>query len=471
MKTSITHQEKVSKIAQLLKDYLKTGDKRKIRFDHGSTNSTRVQDKSGNYVIDISSLNQILEIDEKHRFAVIEPNVSMDTLVDECLKFDLLPKVVPEFPAITCGGAVNGAALEASSFKFGQFNDNCLEYECILGDGTIINVSKDKNSDLFYGISGSYGSLALLTAITISLIPAKPYLSVSFLKISTKNVLTELNRLIQENQNDYLDAIIFSNQESVIVSAKFTNDKIYPKVTFSKASDEWFYLYAKQSLKKDSPISISVPLKDFLFRYDRGAFWMGKHAFNIFHTPFNRLTRSLLNPFMPTKIMYKALHRSNLAQNLFIQDFYIPNSATNSFIDFAINNLQIFPLWLCPVKSTSTSQILSPHYLKEDLLIDVGVWGSIARNLDITEINRMLEDYAAKLGGRKMLYAQSFYTKDTFWKIYDQKAYDKLRNKYKASGVLPDIWEKTYVKKKYPIHKWRGAITTMIEAVIKHQTK
>src|SRR6266571_292982 len=113
MQHTSLHNEKITQIAEQLKNYAESGDKRKIRFSHGSTNSTRVQDKSENYIIDIASLNEILAIDPEQKIAIVEPNVPMDTLVAVCLQFGLIPKVVMEFPGITCGGGINGAALEA----------------------------------------------------------------------------------------------------------------------------------------------------------------------------------------------------------------------------------------------------------------------------------------------------------------------------------------------------------------------
>ncbi|HSW97804.1 MAG TPA: FAD-binding protein [Candidatus Saccharimonadales bacterium] len=456
MQDNLSHEEKIATIAEQLINYSKSNQKKKIRFTHGSTNSTRVQDKSENYIIDISSLNKILEIDQEKKIAIVEPNVPMDMLVAACLKVGLIPKVVMEFPGITCGGGVNGAALEASSYKYGQFNDTCVEYECILADGTVVKANEKENSGLFYGISGSYGSIALLTSVTISLLPAKQYVNVRFIRVASKNVISELQKLVQKETYDYLDAIVFNEENAVIIVGNLTEAKHNPLVTFTQSTDEWFYLYAKQTLSTDSSNEITVPIKDFLFRYDRGAFWMGKYAFVLFHIPFSKLLRRLLDPFMHTRTMYKALHNSNIAQELFLQDFYIPFSKTKDFIDFTNQQLGIFPLWLCPIRSTNSPQYLSPHYLKEDMLIDVGIWGTIPKNKDITHVNKLFEDYVLKIGGRKMLYAEAFYTEKFFWEIYNEKAYRNLRDVYKVKDIFPTVWEKTHVKKKYGINKWNG---------------
>jgi delta24-sterol reductase len=458
------HNKKVDQIALQIKLYTSKSSKT-IRFSHGSTNSTRVQDKSNSHLIDISSLNEIIKIDKVKNIAVVEPNVSMDKLVEACLMRGVVPKVVMEFPGITNGGGINGAALEASSFKYGQFNDTCTLYEFVLGNGEVVTANKKKNPDLFYGISGSYGTIALLTLITLELIPTKPYVNVSFTPIKTVSIIDVISKKSQ-NRYDYIEGLVFDKENSILITGSISEKADFAIKTFSKARDEWFYIYAEKQLKQGSETHILVPIKDYLFRYNRGAFWMGKYAFKMFHIPFNSTTRFILNPLMNTRTMYKGLHATNIAQSFFIQDFYIPLSQANKFLNLSINSLGIFPLWLCPVKSTNQSQKLSPHYLKESMLIDFGVWGNPTnKKIEIEKLNKEFEKHVVKIKGRKMFYADSFYSEEKFWSIYNREWYLNLRKKYGAQGVFPNIWQKVHTHKKYKIHKWK-IIKTIIEVLI-----
>ena len=467
------HTAKVNQISNQLKNFHESGDKRKIRFFHGSSNSTRIIDKSNNYLIDISSLKQIIRIDQKEKIAVVEPNVSMDKLVTECLKYNLIPKVVMEFPAITCGGGINGAALEASSFKYSQFNDTSSELEVILSNGSIIQASKKNNADLFYGISGSYGSLGLITAITVTLIPAKPFVHITLIPTKTKYIVNEIEKKVHDEINDYIEGIVYNSVDSVLLLGKLSDNTDLPKVSFSKPTDEWFYLYVEKLMKSNATREMIIPLKDYLFRYDRGAFWMGKYAYSFFHTPFNRLTRTLLNPFMKTLVIFKALHKTNLSHKYIVQDFYIPLSKTNDFLNFCNKQVEIFPLWLCPIKSTTTEQLLSPHYLQENMLIDVGVWGPVKNKNNLLKLNQLFEKYVFEIGGRKMFYAETFYDEDFFWRIYNKLKYTNLRKKYYADGIFPNVWEKVNINKNsYKNQKLDKAkivkttLQTMVEALI-----
>ncbi|PYH88889.1 hypothetical protein BO71DRAFT_488412 [Aspergillus ellipticus CBS 707.79] len=74
--------------------------------------------------------------------------------------------------------------------------------------------------------------------------------------------------------------------------------------------------------------------------------------------------------------------------------------------------------------------------------MNFGLWApTTARDGAFIAQNRNLERKVRALGGKKWLYACAYYTEDEFWRIYDRKRYDGLRERFYA-GYLPDLWEK-----------------------------
>lgn len=469
MKTIAQHKEIVNKISSQFKEYLTSHKHKKLRFYHGGTNSTREEsNKDDYYFIDISNFNDVLEVNTEKGYALVEPNVSMDKLVKATLEYGLLPPVVMEFPGITAGGAVNGATLEASSYKYGQFNDNCSEFELVLGNGEIIHATEKENTDLFYGLSDSYGSLGLLTCIKVKLVPTAPFVRTVFTPTgSYKPTVQQLLENVKKKEADFIDSIVFSPNTSVVITGYFHKEKNEKTETFSKASDEWFFEKAKNVAKKGEQYEELIPILDFLFRYNRGAYWMGDYAFSVLRLPNDRLTRFVLNPFMNTRKLYDGLHDLNISQNYFIQDFYCPQEKTLEFLEESEVKLNIFPIWLCPIKPTSTAQKLSPSFIDSKMLIDIGIWGQSKEYLKNTiELNQYFEDYAKKVKARKMLYAHAYYSEEEFWQIYDSTWYKKLRKKYYAEEIFPDVWEKTHVSNhKYKVHFIKGVYQLIKETL------
>ncbi|KAL8992851.1 MAG: hypothetical protein Q9169_006784 [Polycauliona sp. 2 TL-2023] len=150
---------------------------------------------------------------------------------------------------------------------------------------------------------------------------------------------------------------------------------------------------------------------------------------------------------MHTRVLYKAQDASTLSATQYIaQDLSTPFSKMQELIDYSNDHHDIWPLWLCPLKPTPYPTInpfpASGHEATE-LLLNVGIWGPARtkRRDEFVKINRDLEDKLRVLGGMKALYAHTFYTEDEFWKIYDKKWYDALREKYGAAG-LPNVYDK-----------------------------
>lgn len=177
------HNYDVRNIQQQVRRFFE--QKKKFKIYHGSTNSTRSQrfDKDG--MVDTSHLNRIIEINTEERYIIVEPNMSMDILIGSTLRYGLVPPVVMEFPGITVGGGIAGGAGESASFKKGLFHDLCVKYEIILGNGEVITASPQKNSDLYWGMACSYGSLGILTAVKIMLVPSKKYIRFKYQRVTS----------------------------------------------------------------------------------------------------------------------------------------------------------------------------------------------------------------------------------------------------------------------------------------------
>ncbi|KAI1482122.1 hypothetical protein F4774DRAFT_371760 [Daldinia eschscholtzii] len=461
------------------------------RIWHGSTNSTRPpHQKAGVRVVDISGLRDVLSVDAAAKTALVEPNVPMDRLVESTLPHGLVPPVVMEFPGITAGGGFAGTAGESSSFRHGYFDETVRSVEMVLPDGEVVTARPDKGDeyeDLFRGAAGALGTLGTTTLLELQLIEAKKFVRTTYRRTSSVGEAVKVIReeCAPEKGNDYVDGILFSKGHGVIVSGKMTNDlpsEDEHVQTFSHPWDPWFYMHV-QDLTKALPSSSSsssssestvteyIPLAEYLFRYDRGGFWVGQAAFDYFKpVPFNRFFRWFLDDFLHTRMLYRALHGSGESARFIVQDVGMPYESAEPFINYVSDELAIWPLWLCPLK-TPSGPSFHPHLRRPapaaagggevagagkgkekreyDEMLNIGVWGwgPSDRNAFI-RANRALERRVDELGGTKWLYAHTYYPPSEFWRVYGtalQKLYEALRRKYLATS-LPSVYDKVSVK-------------------------
>lgn len=454
------HNTKIQLLSKRIEQFFK--DKKSFRVFHGSTNSTRVLTFKQNEMVDISDLNQVISINTKDKTAIVEPNVPMDQLVKATLKQGLIPPIVMEFPGITVGGAIQGNGGESSSFKWGAFNQTFNWYEVITPDGKILRISSNEHNDLYSAIPGSAGTLAVLTVAEIKLIPAKKYVELSYIPVHSFSEAKETLELLSTHDVDFIDGIMFSKTSGVIVVGSFSNSKNKSMHRFSRAHDQWYYLHAEQTLKNNPEGWVeSVPITDYLFRYDRGGFWVGRFAFEMFKVPYTRLMRWLLNPILHTRKLYQALQESGASQQHVVQDLVLPANRFVEFSEFIDEELHTYPLWICPMLPDTTSPF-QLNNLKTKSIINVGVWGANIPDYDeFINANRLIERKVLEMGGKKWSYAHSYFNKKEFWSMYDKKYYDKLRIKYHATH-LPNIYDKITVKTRHPVQKKKAVLRTLL---------
>lgn len=444
------HREDVIAIAAQVKEFYQRGES--FRINHGSTNSTRQSVFGRTRTIDISHLKYVLNVNVETQTILVEPNVPMDRLAETTMKYGLIPPVVMEFPGITVGGGYAGTSGESSSFKHGFFDRTINHIEMVLANGEIVIASRTERPDLFHGAAGACGTLGITTLIELQLITAKKYVKTTYHPIKSMSAAIDKIEDITRAKDDidYIDGILFSKDQGVIITGHLTDDLANSPIrTFSHAKDPWFYLHVKEAISSSNdPIIDYIPLDEYLFRYDRGGFWVGYSAFQYFYTPFNSFTRWYLDKYLRTRMMYTALNSSGHSKQYIVQDLALPPSNASEFVDFADKRFGIYPLWLCPLRQ-SPHPTFHPHSSETESdgkspkpMLNIGLWGYGPRKHDdFVEVNRQLESKLRELAGMKWLYSQTYYSEKEFWDIYDRKWYDGLREKYNATS-LPSVYDK-----------------------------
>jgi glycolate oxidase len=134
----------------------------------------------GGVVLSMERLNRILEVDQDNLLAVVEPNVITGELQRAVEAVGLF---YPPDPAslATCsiGGNVAECAGGPRAFKYGTTKRYVLALEAVLPTGEVIHTGSKavKNVvgyDLTQLLVGSEGTLAIITRITLRLIPKPP---------------------------------------------------------------------------------------------------------------------------------------------------------------------------------------------------------------------------------------------------------------------------------------------------------
>src|SRR5262245_49492917 len=134
----------------------------------------------GGIVVSLERMNRILEIDEVNLLAVVEPNVINGDLQRAVERVGLFyPPDPASLESSSIGGNVAECAGGPRAFKYGTTKRYVLALEAVLPTGEIVETGSKavKNVvgyDLTHLLVGSEGTLAIITKITLRLIPKPP---------------------------------------------------------------------------------------------------------------------------------------------------------------------------------------------------------------------------------------------------------------------------------------------------------
>ncbi len=419
---------------------LKASAGQNIGLNKSTSNLFRARDEQSKKRIDVRDFHHVLSIDFDSRIAEVEGMTTYEELVDATLECGLLPTVVPQLKTITIGGAVSGLGIESSSFKYGLVHETVEEMDVLLADGRVLTCSPAVNSDLFYGLPNSYGTLGYVLKLKVKLIPTRDYVRLVYRRFSDlEKLFVELAATCDERHFDYVDGVVFSRGESYIVtgqftaSAPYTSDYTYRKIYYRSIRErELDYLTAK----------------DYIWRWDTDWFWCSK----VFHAQ-NPMVRALAGRRFLNSRTYQRIMRisrklpTKSKTESVIQDVDIPIEHAAEFLDFLLREIGILPIWLCPFRAYDSAA----HYTLcpvdgQKLYVNFGFWDMLPSAGTEGFHNRKIERMALHLRGVKGLYSSAYYDEETFWSIYDREGYAALKRKYDPNQRFRDLYEKTVLK-------------------------
>jgi len=425
------HQEKVNRIARQLQERTSTTPltlkKKAVSHQVPRPHDKKYTDEK----LDISDLDQIIAIDLEQRICIAEPGVTFAEVVKATLPQGLIPLVVPELKTITVGGAVAGCSIESMSFKVGGFHDSCLKYEVVTATGDILVCSPDnENQLLFQMLHGTFGTLGIITKLTFKLITAQPYVRVTYERYST---LDEYKAAIWRHYAlqdiDFMDGIIHSTDLYVLSAGQFVDQAPYTN------RYDWTKIYYLSTSKRNEDY-LRTP--DYLFRYNKGVTNVHPRSF---------LGRLLLGRFTNAnralrfaKTFRKVIPATVLPITV---DTFIPFAKIESFMDWYRQEINHFPLWCVPYRIPHLYEWISDELaeqFQDELVLDIAIYGMHRDHAE--QCYRTIEKELIELGTIKTLISTNLYTEEEFWKLWNKKNYDRVKQQTDPDNIFRGLFEK-----------------------------
>lgn len=139
---------------------------------------------NGGIILDLSLMNEIVELDKETFTITVQPGILLQDLQQFVEQYDLFYPPDPGAKSSTIGGNISTNAGGMRAVKYGVTRDYVQALEVVMADGSILNIGSKNVKDntglaLKHLFIGSEGTLGIITQCTLKLI-AKPKVSQTF---------------------------------------------------------------------------------------------------------------------------------------------------------------------------------------------------------------------------------------------------------------------------------------------------
>ena len=426
------HAEKVARIVAQLRAH--TGTRpvslRKKAVSHQVPKAGDLRHRDDK--IDITDLDEVLSIDPDKRICIAESGVTFVDLVAATMKYGLVPIVVPELKTITIGGAVAGCSIESMSFVHGGFHDTCTEYEVISATGEVLICTPDNEHALvFQMVHGAFGTLGILARLAFRLVPARPYVKLTYEQHTTlASYQASIKAHYELRDLDFMDGIIHSPALYVLCVGNFVETAPYT------SNYDWMKVYYRSTATRSEDYLTTA---SYFFRYDRGVTNVRPNSF---------IGRLLFGKFLSSSEWLRLAEKFHWLlpkrRPTVTLDVFVPFSKVPEFMRWYEQEFAFFPLWCVPYKRVHDYEWLADEYwkkLEDPLFLDLAIYGMKQR--DGRNAHRMMEDKLREIGGIKTLIAHNYYPEAEFWQIFNKPNYATVKARTDPNNLFRDLYTKT----------------------------
>ncbi len=452
----LSHEEKTRAAIGQFQRLLARGERVSIRKNVKHTFKEKKQKAN----LDLRAFNEVISIDTEANTVCVEGFTSFMDLVDVTLTFDRMPQAVPELRSITVGGAIAGLGGQSSSFRFGLIHEMVSDFDLLSGEGEVLHCSPDSNADLFYMLPNSYGSLGYVLKCTLKLNKVMPYVRMDYVRFAAREpFFARMAEVVGRPEVDFVEGVSFAADNFILLNGRFVEHLPPGEERLVPLTDPFFL-----SVRDPGRARAYMTIRDYIWRWDPDAFWATDQQ-NLFGLILlNPRFRKTLGPVVlrSDRLIQIGKFRNRLrkkgsAATIFmeaqrrealIQDAAIPFDRAAEFDAWLAENLAIFPLWYCPVKTTQPIGTYPLYQPGSELVIDFGFYTSmdLDESMDDYYYNMQIERKLLALGGIKCLYSDTFFPEDEFWSIYDRRQYERVKQRYDPNGVYLDLYSKVITK-------------------------
>ncbi|MDH5545011.1 MAG: FAD-binding oxidoreductase [Gammaproteobacteria bacterium] len=154
--------------------------------------------------LDMRKFNQIVSFSAENKHITVQSGITWRKLQQYIDPHNLSVKIMQTYADFTVGGSVS-VNVHGRYIGHGPIISSVRSLKLVLADGSVVDVSVEKNQDLFYAAIGGYGGIGVIAEVTLDLADNTPVERKTFV-MPVSEYKTHFFNKIRDDQN-----VVFHN--------------------------------------------------------------------------------------------------------------------------------------------------------------------------------------------------------------------------------------------------------------------
>lgn len=271
--------------------------------------------------LDMRSFNKVLNLDVENQQVTVQSGITWRDLQEVIDPHNLSIKIMQTYANFTVGGSLS-VNVHGRYIGEGPIIRSVEAIKLVMADGGIIETSAIENSEMFYGVIGGYGGIAVIAEVTLNLVQ-----NVKVKRVTQKMTLHDYAEYFSDN---------IRNDENVV----FHNADIYPPYFTDVRSVSWEKTDADLTVKqrlidKSKDYSWQPKLADFVAGSNFGK-WMRQYVMEPLLYSFDAVQ---WRNYEASYDVYELEPKSRDTHTYALREYFVP---VESFDRFALEMTDIF---------------------------------------------------------------------------------------------------------------------------------
>jgi xylitol oxidase len=200
-----------------------------------------IADSSDN-LVSSNKMNNILSLDTVQKTVTVEAGITYGALAPYLHQKGFALHNLASLPHISVGGSII-TATHGSGVKNGNLSTSVRGLQMVIADGTVVELSREKNGNEFDGAVVSLGALGMLTRLTLDIEPTYSMQQQVFIHLP----LSQLKDHFEEIVSAGYSVSLFTDWQSDSVNEVWIKQKVNPEMKSRGLSE----FYGARAADKD----------------------------------------------------------------------------------------------------------------------------------------------------------------------------------------------------------------------------